>query len=164
MPVTAVMKYNQRWYRLFSGPRYTRVLFIFRMEHLISVWAFIRNSEGKYLFTRRVKTDTHGGLWDIPGGLLEHGEQPEQALQREVTEETGLKLRNVQLSDAIAHLTSDKKWWLTFVVFTADADGSETITFNEEHDAYKWLTLAEALNLDSAPDLPALIKRLLQKQ
>ena len=39
---------------------------------------------------RRRLSDTHGGLWEFPGGKIEPGESPESALLREVDEELGI--------------------------------------------------------------------------
>ena len=44
---------------------------------------------GRVLLGRR-KADPGCGLWDIPGGFLDEGEDPVEGLQREFTEETGL--------------------------------------------------------------------------
>jgi mutator protein MutT len=51
--------------------------------------AVIRNDKGDVLIARR----SDGGTWDIPGGAIEPGELPAEALRREVREETGLDVR-----------------------------------------------------------------------
>jgi 8-oxo-dGTP diphosphatase len=45
---------------------------------------------------RLLMTDVVGRGWDIPGGHIEEGEQPEDAARREVSEETGAKLGPMQ--------------------------------------------------------------------
>jgi A/G-specific adenine glycosylase len=45
---------------------------------------------GKVLIDRRAETGLLGGLWEFPGGKIEPGETPEQALAREVAEELGI--------------------------------------------------------------------------
>ncbi|MBN1954336.1 MAG: NUDIX domain-containing protein [Anaerolineae bacterium] len=52
--------------------------------------------EGKLLLTRR-SIQPYRGDWDIPGGFLEAGEQPEAGVVREVWEETGLEVRPVEV-------------------------------------------------------------------
>ncbi|HEY4002683.1 MAG TPA: NUDIX domain-containing protein [Candidatus Xenobia bacterium] len=53
---------------------------------LPSVGAIVWNDEGHVLLQQRQDT----GIWDIPGGALDPGEEPAQSLVREVWEETGL--------------------------------------------------------------------------
>lgn len=50
----------------------------------ISVKAIIRNDAGDVLLIRE-----EDGCWELPGGGLEHGENPRKALTREIFEETG---------------------------------------------------------------------------
>lgn len=51
-----------------------------------SVTAVIRDAEGRLLLHRR----SDDGQWDLPGGAIDPGEAPAQALVREIREETGL--------------------------------------------------------------------------
>lgn len=47
------------------------------------------------LLLKRKQSDSFGGLWEFPGGCLEHGETVHQALHREVREETGLHISDI---------------------------------------------------------------------
>ena len=53
------------------------------------VGAVVHDAEGRLLLIQRGH-DPHRGLWSLPGGRIEPAESPEQAVVREVSEETGL--------------------------------------------------------------------------
>ena len=59
--------------------------------------------EGRVLLVKR-GIEPGFGLWGLPGGFIEAGETPEEAVAREVLEETGLVCRAVRLRDAQAVL------------------------------------------------------------
>jgi 8-oxo-dGTP diphosphatase len=56
------------------------------------VGAVVHDAAGRLLLVRRGQ-DPHRGRWSLPGGRVEAGESPEQAVEREVREETGLSVR-----------------------------------------------------------------------
>jgi 8-oxo-dGTP diphosphatase len=56
------------------------------------VGAVVHDAAGRLLLVRRGR-DPHAGRWSLPGGRIEPGESPEQAVEREVREETGLSVR-----------------------------------------------------------------------
>lgn len=59
--------------------------------------------EGKIFIQRRRDKDVWGGLWEFPGGCVEPGETPEQAVTREWMEEVGFKVSVVRPLAAIRH-------------------------------------------------------------
>ena len=56
------------------------------------VGAIVHDRGGRLLLIRRGHAP-HAGSWSLPGGRVEAGETPEQAVEREVREETGLEVR-----------------------------------------------------------------------
>jgi 8-oxo-dGTP diphosphatase len=59
-------------------------------RNLIVVAAVIRDGDGRVLLTRRPDDRHMGGLWEFPGGKVDDGEAPADALVRELREELGV--------------------------------------------------------------------------
>jgi 8-oxo-dGTP diphosphatase len=55
------------------------------------VGAIVHDAAGRLLLIRRGHPP-HEGMWSVPGGRVEAGESPEAAVEREVREETGLRV------------------------------------------------------------------------
>lgn len=70
------------------------------MEILI-VTAGLILQDGKLLITQRREGSFHGLLWEFPGGKVEEGEGPEQALQRELKEELGIEVKVERVFDVV---------------------------------------------------------------
>jgi 8-oxo-dGTP diphosphatase len=56
------------------------------------VAAVIRDADGRVLLTRRAIDGHMGGLWEFPGGKIDEGEGPSDALIRELEEELGINV------------------------------------------------------------------------
>ena len=72
---------------LFEGP--AEVVGAVRKLVLVAACALI-DTDGRILLTRRPEGKALAGLWEFPGGKLEPGESPEQAVIRELREELGI--------------------------------------------------------------------------
>lgn len=60
---------------------------------IIKVAAALIVRDGRILIGQRRKADSHGLKWEFPGGKLERGESPSDALARELEEELGIQAR-----------------------------------------------------------------------
>lgn len=81
-------------------------------KDLKKVWvvgAAISDSKGRLLMTERPFHKTWGGLWELPGGKIEPGESPEEALSRELHEEIGIEVNpwDLKSSDFISFSYED---------------------------------------------------------
>jgi 8-oxo-dGTP diphosphatase len=72
-----------------------KIIRVTQKKFTASVGAIITNSDEKVLLLEHILRPASG--WGIPGGFLNQNEQPEQAVRRELREETGLELENVQM-------------------------------------------------------------------
>ena len=81
--------------------------------------AAILDAGGRVLITRRADHLHQGGLWEFPGGKLEPGETPEQALARELKEELDILPRRHEPLIRIHHRYEDRQVRLDFYRVTA---------------------------------------------
>jgi 8-oxo-dGTP diphosphatase len=81
------------------------------------------------------------GAYDLPGGGLEPGEPPEEAIIREVLEETGLDASIVRKLGTRNYILSDSgEKDKTMVVYLLKVRGNLDITLSNEHDEYRWVS------------------------
>ncbi len=86
--------------------------------------------------------------WEFPGGKIEEGESPEQALVREIREELEAEILVGDLIDTIEY--DYPAFHLSMDCFWAELAGEDWVL--KEHEAARWLTKEE---LDSVEWLPA---------
>jgi len=70
--------------------------------------------EGRVLLTRRAEGQHLAGMWEFPGGKLEDGESPEEALVRECREECGIDVEVGEIVDVTHHRFPEKDVLLLF--------------------------------------------------
>lgn len=76
-------------------------------KNWIPVSAGILKKDNLILVGQRPENHTLAGLWEFPGGKIELGESPEQALARELNEELGIEAEVGELKIACTHSYSD---------------------------------------------------------
>jgi 8-oxo-dGTP diphosphatase len=67
----------------------------------VIVTAALIIEQGKILVSQRKKDSSHGLLWEFPGGKVKEGEEPRDALRRELKEELDVEVEVGMIFDAI---------------------------------------------------------------
>jgi 8-oxo-dGTP diphosphatase len=115
---------------------------------------------GRVLAARRSYPPDVAGRWEFPGGKVEDGETPDQAIVREVAEELGCAVVVTGWLEPEAKIREG----LVLRVATAGLVDGEPIPRHGEHDAVRWLVPAQLEQVDwLAADRPftdAVAKRL----
>ena len=117
----------------------------------IKVVAAIIRKGDKIFATQRGYGEQKGG-WEFPGGKIEPGETPKEALVREIREELAADIIVGDLLTTVEH--DYPSFHLSMDCFWAELVENAEMTLLE-HEAAKWLTLDE---LDSVDWLPADVK------
>ncbi len=126
-----------------------------------TVGALIFNREGKALL---VKSDKWRDKYCIPGGHIELGETMEDALRREIKEETGLDIYDVKfvmMQEFIFDEAFYEQRHFIFHDFVCKTDASENqVVLNFESQEFVWVSLKETLRLPLEPYTRRLIEEL----
>lgn len=129
----------------------------------VVVCALIYNSQKEILLVQMKKWND---LWTVPGGHIEWGESMEDAVKREVKEETGLSVSNIEFSsvqESIFPKDYIEDRHLIMLDFYCQADSNEVV-LNEEIQNFKWLAPKEALNFNLNVSGRRLIEKFLKNK
>ncbi len=116
------------------------------MNKTVNVVAGAIVSAGRLFATQRGYGDW-AGWWEFPGGKIEPGETPDEALRRELREELALEVR---VGEEVARVEYDyPKFHLSMRLYLCIPEGEPTL---REHSAARWLSKDE---LEAVRWLPA---------
>lgn len=102
--------------------------------------------DGRVLIAKRPEGKKLAGLWEFPGGKVELGERPEQALIRELKEELGIDVKESCLAPFVFASHAYDSFHLLMPLYLCRRwDGVVTA---REHDALAWV------KPDKLPDYP----------
>jgi 8-oxo-dGTP diphosphatase len=124
------------------------------------VCLILRDSKGLVLTTLRPGGKRLGLLWEFPGGKVEAGESPQDALRREIFEELGIEL-------GLLRAMTEVRFSYTFgqirlIPFESFCETRPVLTLAEHVDA-KWFDIQDWHTLDWAPADVPVIKQLLNE-
>ncbi|MCD7808823.1 MAG: NUDIX hydrolase [Erysipelotrichaceae bacterium] len=101
--------------------------------------------QGEVLILKRVRPSTDGlGYWEMPGGGLEYGETPHEALIRELKEETGL---DIEIIKPVYTFTAIRPHYQTVGIGFLAIPTNDKVVLSEEHTDYKFVHSDELKDL-----------------
>ncbi|RIV90001.1 (deoxy)nucleoside triphosphate pyrophosphohydrolase [Aurantiacibacter xanthus] len=114
---------------------------------------------GRLLLQQRPVGKHHGGLWEFPGGKVDAGESPREALAREISEELGIA---VKPADCTALLLAEeaREEQRPVVLMLYQATRWHGSPRGCEGQSWGWFTREQALDLPLAPMDRDFVKRM----
>ncbi len=111
---------------------------------VVTVGALIFNDAGEVLM---IRTHKWSNLWGIPGGKVKWGEPSEEALRREVKEETNLDIADIRfvlVQDCIHSKEFYRDAHFVLLNYTCRCAGATDVKLNDEAREFRWVILTEA--------------------
>jgi 8-oxo-dGTP diphosphatase len=124
----------------------------------VIVVAALIEADGKLLVCQRRRTDSFGLMWEFPGGKLEPGETPAEALARELHEELGVAARIGPEIYRTHHQYSELGEAIDLIFFTATVRPDEVK--NQAFEKMEWRAPSALPELNFLPADRELIEKL----
>ena len=120
--------------------------------------AIILNNKNEILIVRRALSDEFlPGYWELPGGGINYGEIPQDALKREIKEECNL---NIEVHKPLAvntyYIKSIQRVEITFLCEVIDKQYS--VGLSHEHIDYRWIRQKELDSVETTEYIKNIIK------
>ena len=117
-------------------------------EYHLTVLGVIARKDGTFLITKRVKTKAWApGWWEVSGGAAQAGETSEEAVRREVKEETGLDVREAEGGYLFTYKRENPgegdNYFVDVFRFVMDVKEEDLHLQEEETDGYMFATLEQ---------------------
>lgn len=115
------------------------------MNQRIAVRAIIRKDEKTLLLRRANGRPTILGKFELPGGKLDYGEQPEDALARHLKDDAGLIIQTAQLFDVLTYIDhDDRDTQYVFILYLVSLGaGGSNIELSQNYDKYLWKKMSD---------------------
>lgn len=105
----------------------------------VSVTAFV-HKDGKVLVLKRSERETFlPGFFELPGGKVEFGEDPSDALKREMKEEVSLDIEIQKPYALFSYVSEDGNRQTVDIQFIVKVVGDNEIKISTAHEAYEWI-------------------------
>lgn len=127
------------------------------MKHLQVAVGIIRDAQQNIFLAQRSAKSHMGNMWEFPGGKIESGETPEEALKRELHEETGIEVVQAIAYDIAEHEDSALRVTLHFFL----VDQWQGTPYGREGQPERWLAQRDLKAGEFPPANAPVIARLI---
>lgn len=114
------------------------------MQQRIAVRAIVSDKQKTLLVRRASGRPTIMGKYELPGGKLEYGEQPEDAIQRHLGAQAGLTVRAAQIFDVLTYIDhDDRDIQYVFILYLVSVENNATkLKLSQNYDHYLWKSMS----------------------
>lgn len=114
------------------------------MNQRIAVRAIVRKDNKTLLLRRSAGRPDILGKYELPGGEIDYGEQPEDALTRHLEQKTQITIKTAQLFDVFTYIDhDDRNIQYVFILYLVSWDSGTKLKLNERYDHYIWKSMSE---------------------
>ena len=124
----------------------------------VAVKALLFDQDKLLLVKRSDKARGEHHYWELPGGRMEFGESPEEALLRELAEETGLSAK-ILCPLQTWNFFREEETQIVGITFLCKAATSK-VRLSDEHEAFAWVHLDEISQYNIVPTVLEDLKKL----
>ncbi len=127
-----------------------------KIKHLQVAVGIIRNARYDIFLAQRAASAYMANMWEFPGGKIEAGETAEEALKRELREETGIEVIHASAFDVIDHRYEDLRVTLHFFI----VDHWQGEPYGREGQPQRWVNQRDLVADEFPPANHQLVARL----
>lgn len=135
------------------------------MKQRVSVRAIIQQDNRMLMLRRANGRPSILGQYELPGGKLLYGEQPEDSLRRYLYDDAGLHIKTAQLFDAVTYIDRDDRsiQYVVIVYNVSLTPGRQLFRLSGNYDKYQWMSLSKTQR-NSMTDLTQLLLGIIQQE
>ena len=117
------------------------------------------NSQNQVLIIQRSKGRRHENMWEFPGGIVEFGELPEEALAREIKEEVNLDIDILRYMYSWKWIENNEQ--VVGLSYLCRCKDDSALKLSFEHSHYKWISIDELLDSELDSDIKRNLKNVM---
>ncbi|MBG0860293.1 MAG: NUDIX domain-containing protein [Bacteroidales bacterium] len=129
----------------------------------LAVRAIITNEEGNVLILKRANTIQSEGKWCLPGGNIEYGQTAEEAIKKEVKQETSFSCTEIRFLSYLENPPSEESD-LHYVNLIFECRTKGRLKLNYESSDYAWIGPDDLQNYKFAFRNEVIIERYLESE